>query len=184
MRKLSLVGGLIVITTSSTAALAQEQPRTSFKDLYLGMSIEDVRGNRRFVCDKSSSEIADTVCAARRPGEETIAGAKTKGIYLFLIDDAVYSILIKIDPSDFSQIREAMELKYGSPKVEANRLTTRLGTSYDNFDLEWTLPDALIDLSKYGGKITEGIVRFRDRSKLREVEARRSTYQKERASDL
>lgn len=89
-------------------------------------------------------------------GETTILGSKADAFVNVDSNSIVNSISITYEPDKFEDIAEVYINKHGKPKISKKVLTTGMGVSVNQVEMEWKSKNKLLFLKKYGDTISEG----------------------------
>ena len=157
----------------------------AFKELRLGMTLEDVKQNRRGLqCRPPSGPIADIVCSSHPPGD-TIAGVQLQSMMLGFHNDRLTSVVLVFDSKSFREVTGALREKYGAPSSEENdAVQNRAGATFDNRKLVWKNATGEIRASERFSKITQSTVQFFSIDYRQLFDDRKAADQKGRAKDL
>lgn len=94
------------------------------------------------------------------PKEFTIGGVSSKykhsGPSTGYINDKLSRFMLIFEPSQFSQVRDAVESKYPALKCQPSEVKNRMGASFSQVECTLTSPDGNLSLNKYGSDITSG----------------------------
>jgi hypothetical protein len=101
-----------------------------------------------------------------------VAGGSAGDYSFDTLDTVIESIRVSFPISGYDTAAGALKLKYGAPTTTDNTPSqNRMGASFDNERLTWSLPTGTISVSKRGSKI--------DESRLTMTSARYQTYLQE-----
>jgi hypothetical protein len=104
-------------------------------------------------------------------GESTIAEKKvTIRVQLDKLSN-VAGIIVRFNPDDFRNIREALLNKYGKPYVkDASVIKNGMGVKFDQEEIVWEDKLSVVSYSKYYKITSEGAIFFMSRDKMKEME--------------
>ena len=134
---------------------AQTMPQLAYKDIYIGQDASYLRQNKQFNCSKDPKLTLGDESCVMRPGERpTIANVPATAVLAVMYDDRVHSIIVGFKPSDFTQVSQALEEKYGPPTETKKSIVTTAAGDFDNSELLWVMTDGTISTRKYGNRLT------------------------------
>lgn len=153
MKRLLLIGGLLLATTVAFAAEPWKEPE-DFRGLKWGASVSDMKT----VFPKASATTHQT-WGDRVNGfmvhDHYIGKIKTTLILGFL-DDKFSHVHIMFESKDYSVLRDAFEERYGAPlSKEQRQLKTALGVEHTNEILTWKGSTLQVQIQRYAGSVRD-----------------------------
>ncbi len=162
MNKLIFI--LIITLSNYTQVVAASETSNSeleFKGTRLNSDyheLKDKKALRGFFCmpiNKSDKTEGNISCLK----SDSIANEDADIFYRFY-KFKLKNIHITSKESNYSQINDSLELKYGRPMEKSETVTTRVGVKYENVISTWLIGSSKIVQEKYGSKVTETSISF------------------------
>lgn len=132
-------------------------------------------------CGTPTALLGDRVCNVA-----TTYGGAVANISYFLVGDRMESATVALSPKDFDDVVTAMRERYGAPKEQDRRETTKGGLSVNNPILSWSIAESELTVraTKYAGRLDRSSISFTSFRYLKEFVNRSDESTKKRASDL
>lgn len=184
MKKQAFLATLAIMAHS--AVWAQAAPQLAYKDIYIGQDASFFRQNSQYTCSKEPKlAIGDESCIMR-PGEKpTIANVPATAVLAVIYENRVHSIIVAFKPADFTQVSQALEEKFGKPTdSKTATVTTAAGGSFENTILKWVTSDGMINVQKYGSRLTSTSMEISSHESLKLFEERQKRRAKSSSTDL
>jgi hypothetical protein len=186
---------VVALLAANGAAFAQTTPqRADFKGAALGMPIEEWRAvnsghfNLRYSCravEARFKALGDTNCTLQSSQRETIAGVEAKSASFWWYGDALSSIRIAFDSSQYIAVVDALTERWGKPTaIEEREVVTGAGARLSNTITRWRIGGDIIEASRYGSSIRESGVRYTSEATLAEFDRRSGDAAKKGSKDL
>lgn len=173
------------ITIASLAALllvSQSAGAFEFKGIRLNQPLEGPEN--RFFCEEHKSLFSDVRCLIKPNQRETIAGAQTKLVVIYLIDYKVATIDVSFASSDFGTIKSALTEKYGEGSITSEILSNAFGAKFENETISWTDSEGRMVVRRYAGKIDTGSLVIRSEHALTIFMQRKREQEAQNMGDL
>ena len=182
---------VVLFLLLSSVTFAQEPP-FDFKGIALGSDISAARSNSKFECYEMEKRpphrivSGDHYCSHHYSikGEETIAGAPIRNIYLYYYFGKLERIEIRLWARDFHQVLAALQEKYGPGSVKTETVQNRMGATFENSIYPWRRNSATLEAKKYEGDLEISSLDFETDFARQEAKRRRAGAAKKGAKDL
>lgn len=175
---------VIALLFAAFAANSQagEAQRLEFKGIYPGLRTESLPADWR--CENKKTSISDTVCSLTKNPGETIAGVKTKQVFIFAIEYTTDQVVVVFDSKNYLQIKLALTEKYGNGEVSDFEVANRMGGRFANQTVTWRDLSTEMALRKFASKTDEGNLTIRHIDWMQRAKRRIDIEAKNAAGDL
>lgn len=100
---------------------------------------------------------------------DTLAGVPVKRWLATMRKGTTDSIMVLQDNGDFERVKAAMEQKFGRPfSVEPGEVQNRMGATFDQIKIRWSLEGRLLTIQKRSGKLDEMMILLSSEAAMRE----------------
>jgi hypothetical protein len=164
---------LFALVVVSTPAVATEP--LAFKGHTIGSPNTAIAQDPRFDCRAVRTPTADQVCLLRLKEQETIAGKPVSSLYYFYDWARLSGIVISLSESHFQAVTQALQAKYGPPRISVEQVKNLKGEAYENRTLTWRQGDTQLQAQRYAGRLDRSLIRLSDEAAAGRIRQRRAT---------
>jgi hypothetical protein len=154
-----IIAVLCAMHSLSTIA-AQDAQDFGFKEYTLGKVKSELNlKEKNFTCKPTNDyelcmKVGDKVT-------ETIAGAKLTAIGLKVSDGRIIQVYLKLNTSDYEQVKSAFSVKYGKPfEITDETLQNGFGAKYVSESAKWKQGNSTVGIKQRSGKIDESAILY------------------------
>lgn len=166
-----------------SAASAADEP-FGYKGMPLGATEEEFREKHfaDFTCHQTPGELtADKVCTADSP---IYAGVEADSITIRFYFNKISSVFIVLDSDKFGEVRDALVIRYGMPKIEVTQLSNAMGAKFMNETFTWRRGDQFITATKYSNNVSDSTVSIGSNAGIAEFNKRNKRDKLKKSGDL
>jgi hypothetical protein len=112
-----------IFTLCNASVLAQSGAELELGGFTLGMGIERFDKDARYTCETARTAFADKTCRLKALESVNVVGSPVEFMTFMFLENRLYAITANLNPAEFNIVSQALQKKYGAPKVLAQAIS-------------------------------------------------------------
>ena len=148
------------LSLNALSVSAADQP-PAYKGIELGSGISKIIQDKRFICKRTDSPVAEQSCRLLAGYTEDLYGAPLSTLTLNYFNSKLSTMVITFESIHFKAIRDGLKQAYGPPKRSVEKYVTPKAWVFKGYIYTWKNQAFVIDAVEYFSAAGESAVLYK-----------------------